>query len=512
MFCASAPSARQPKAADVQVKCVSCFCGEFWRRTLKLRIHYRTSHLDTTSSAASTPGKPESTSASGVHNPPTPDAKLDASKTETQKVTERINKIPPRNWLKIGAAAFVIIAFALYLLRNILLGTPVKVYAATSGELVQSVVASGRVVSPQRVSVALQGSGRVLRVAVAEGQAVQAGQLLIELDNTDSQAGLAQSKASVAQAQARLRQLAEVSRPQALQALAQAQAAALQARKTLDRNRSLVAQGFISQAAADDAQRAVDVATSQVASAQAQVKTNTADGSDTAIAKAALAQAAAGEQLARAKLAQGAVFAPSDGVLISRSVEVGDIVQPGKELMVLATRGQTQVLVQIDEKNLSKIALGQKAYGSADAFASQRFDAVVGFINPGVDAARGSVEVKLNIANPPAYLRQDMTVSVDIETARRTATVVIAASALQEAATDKPWVLVVRGNRVEKQFVKLGLRGDTRVEVLEGIAAGESVLPASKTGVKAGTRVRATVIAVPAVTATNRAGKDPMGP
>jgi len=352
----------------------------------------------------------------------------------------------------------------------------------------------------------------VLRVAVVEGQSVVAGQLLIELDNSDNQASLAQSTAAVAQARAKLRQLNELSEPLARQTLAQAQATALQAAKTLNRNRDLVAKGFVSQAAVDDAQRAVDVAASQVASAQAQVKTNTADGSDTALARAALAQALAGEQLARVKLDQGRVLASSSGVLISRSVEVGDIVQPGKELMVLATSGQAQISIQIDEKNLSKIALGQKAYASADAFASQRFDAVVGYINPGVDAARGSVEVKLNIANPPAYLRQDMTVSVDIETARRTATVVIPTSTLEDAATDKPWVLVVRDKKAVKQFVTLGLLGDTRVEVLQGVAKGEGVVPKSKLGVKAGQRVRKRVEAVPPPSAPHSAGKDPMGP
>ena len=105
----------------------------------------------------------------------------------------------------------------LYLLRNVLLGTPTNVYAATSVDLVQSVVASGRVISPQRVTVALQGSGRVLRVAVAEGQAVEAGQLLIELDNTDNRASLAQASAGVALAQAKLQQIVELGQPQAQQ-------------------------------------------------------------------------------------------------------------------------------------------------------------------------------------------------------------------------------------------------------------------------------------------------------
>ncbi len=219
-----------------------------------------------------------------------------------------------------------------------------------------------------------------------------------------------------------------------------------------------------SQAALDDAQRAADVASSQAASA---------------------------------KLAQGQVLAPGSGVLISRDVEVGDIVQAGKALMVLATAGQTQVLVQIDEKSLSKIALGQRAIGSADVFASQRFDAVVAYINPGVDAARGSVEVKLAVTQAPAYLRQDMTVSIDIETARRTATVVLPTRTVEDAASEQPWLLVVRGQRAVKQFVTLGLRGDSRVEVLSRVAAGEGVVPVSKTGVKAGQRVRASATALP---------------
>ena len=406
----------------------------------------------------------------------------------------------------------LLVALALYLLRNVLLGTPTSVYTAASSELVQSVVASGRVISPQRVTVALQGSGRVLRVAVAEGQTVEAGQLLIELDNSDNRASLDQASAAVAQAQAKLQQRGELSQPQAIQTLAQARATELQARKALDRNRNLLAQGFVSQAAVDDAQRAVDVAASQVASAQAQVTANSPDGSDAMLLSAALRQAQAGQQLARAKLDQGLVLAPTSGVLISRSVEVGDIVQPGKALMVLAASGQPQILIQIDEKNLSKVALGQKAFASADAFASQRFDAVVAYINPGVDATRGSVEVKLNITNPPAYLRQDMTVSADIETARRTATVVIPTTTLEDSATDRPWVLVVRDKHAVKQFVKLGLRGDTRVEVLEGLAAGEAVVPASKTGVKAGQRVRAKIQAVPPPAAAHPTGKDPMAP
>jgi HlyD family secretion protein len=102
--------------------------------------------------------------------------------------------IAPRTLLKISVAAMLVALPVIYSLRNMLFGMPTNVYMATSGELVQSVVASGRVISPRWVPVALQGSGRVLHIAFAEGQAVERGQLLIELDNSDSRASAGSSQ------------------------------------------------------------------------------------------------------------------------------------------------------------------------------------------------------------------------------------------------------------------------------------------------------------------------------
>jgi HlyD family secretion protein len=92
-------------------------------------------------------------------------------------------------------------------------------------------------------------------------------------------------------------------------------------------------------------------------------------------------QARANVQLARINLAQDFIRAPAAGTLITRSVEVGDIVQAGKVLMTLAAQGETQLEVQIDEKNLAKLVIGQAALGSADAFAERQFSAEVSYIN-----------------------------------------------------------------------------------------------------------------------------------
>jgi len=395
-----------------------------------------------------------------------------------------------RRWIYAGTALAALLAVAGFAARNLLLGAPTAVYTATRTELTQSVVATGRVVTPQRVSVATEATGRVARVPVKEGQAVRRGQPLIELEDADEHASVAQASAAVMQAEARIRQINELASPAAVQGLALASANAEQARRQLARVRDLQAQGFVGMAQLDDARRNLEVAESQVASARLQVSTNRPNGSDSALAQAALAQARANLQLAQVKLEQDRVLAPADGTLIARSVEVGDIVQPGKELMQLAASGETQLVVQIDEKNLARLAVGQKALVSADAFPAQRFTAELAYINPGIDATRGSVEVKLRVVDGPAYLRQDMTVSVDIEVARRARALVIPSDAVRDVAGPAPWVLAVRDGRTVRQPIGLGLVGDGRVEVLSGLAEGDAVVPAANTGIAAGQRVR----------------------
>lgn len=387
----------------------------------------------------------------------------------------------------------LVLAVSAFLGRNFILGKPVEALEVVRSDLVQTVVASGRVITPQRVSIGVEVTGRVVSIPVKEGQVVKRGERLFVLDDKDERAAIAQAAAAVAQAEARLRQLREVGLPAAEQTLQQAQANSIQARRQFERNKELRAKGFVGQSVLDDAQRNLDVAEAQLRAAQLQVQTNSPKGSDYAVAQTALELARAGLQLAQAKLEQHDIRSPADGVLIGRSVEPGTIVQPGKELMVLAPAGETQLVVQIDEKNLGKLAFGQKGQGSADAYPNQRFAAELVYINPGIDAARGAVEVKLRVPAPPAYLRQDMTVSVEIEVARRSATVVMPTEALRDGSSAEPWVLAVRNGHAVRQPVKLGLRGDGRTEVLEGLTPGDAVISATNGLVKAGQRVRAIV-------------------
>ena len=399
-----------------------------------------------------------------------------------------------RNWLRAGIAVALVVIVAGYAARNLVFGTPVPVHVAMRGELVQTVVASGRVMTPQRVSIASESTGRVVGIPVAEGETVHRGQVLIELDQTDERAAVAQAQAGIAQAEAKLRQLTALTLPAAEQSVQQARAIVTQAQQQYQRTKDLVARNFVAQSQLDDAQRNLDVATSQLRSAQLQVEANRPDGSDYAVAKAALAQARATLLAAAAKLDATVIRAPADGTLIARSAEPGHVAEAGKELMALAPAGETQLVLEIDEKHLAELSLGQKALGSADAFPAQRFAAELVYINPGIDPNRGAVEVKLRVLDPPSYLRQDMTVSVDIEVARRADAIVVPSEALHDATGNEPWVLVVRDRHTIRQPVKLGLRGDERTEVIEGVAVGDALVPVTNVTIEAGQHVRGVAI------------------
>jgi HlyD family secretion protein len=373
---------------------------------------------------------------------------------------------------------------------RVIWGPAVVVDQVKRGNLVETVVATGHVETPFRVEIGSQITGTVEEVLVQEGERVSKGQPLISLEARELKATVVQAQGAVAQAEARMRQLDELTLPSAREALTQAQANLLNAQHTFDRTSQLTQNGFATRAALDDAQKTLDVARTQVRTAEFQVYTASPGGSDYVMAQTLLNQAHANLETAESRLGYATISAPRDGVLITRNVERGAVVQPGKALLILAPTGEMQLVLQIDERNLGKLALGQKALASADAYPDQKFAAVVSYINPGIDITRASVEVKLTVTDPPVYLRQDMTVSVDIEVAAKDRTLVLPVRSVHDVLSGQPWVLGINGGRAVKRPVRLGLRGNSNIEILEGVAEGEVAIPLNS-GVLTGQHVRA---------------------
>lgn len=385
--------------------------------------------------------------------------------------------------------AFMLLGLGAWQGARILLGPAVVVDQVKRGNLIQTVVASGHVETPYRVEIGSQITGTVEEVLVQQGEKVMKGQPLVSLQSRELKAAVVQAEGAVAQAEARIRQLEELSLPSAKEALAQAQATFTSAQQTFDRTAQLERNGYATRAALEDAQKTLDVARAAVRSAEFQVYTASYGGSDYVMAQTQLSQARANMETAESRLGYGMITAPRDGVLITRNVERGMVVQAGKALLVLAPVGEVQLVLQIDERNLGKIALGQTAVASADAYPDRRFNAILSYINPGVDISRASVEVKLTVVDPPDYLRQDMTVSVDIETAAKNEALVLPIRSVHDLVSGQPWVLGIKDGRASKRPVTVGLRGNSQIEIASGLEAADAAIP-SNSGVVVGQRVR----------------------
>jgi HlyD family secretion protein len=198
------------------------------------------------------------------------------------------------------------------------------------------------------------------------------------------------------------------------------------------------------------------------------------------LAQARLDQALASQQAAAARLDQLSLRAPADAVVIARSADPGDTAQAGKVLLTLVSGSETRIHASVDEKNLKFLALGQSAVALADAYMDRKFSARLSYIAPAVDAQRGTVDVRMTVEPVPDFLRPDMTVSVEVETARRDMALMLPSDALRKGADGATFVLVSREGRAQKVGVRTGLQGTGATEIAQGLGAGERViLPAS---------------------------------
>lgn len=369
-------------------------------------------------------------------------------------------------------------------------GPAVRTTLVVRRDLEEHIVSSGRVRVPQRVQIAAQTGGLVVAVGAVEGQRVTAGDLLVQIDDSAERAQVAQAEAAVNQAKARVDQLQRVGAIVATESLRQAQTNLERAQADLGRTTKLVATQAVPQIELENAQRAVDIAEAQKNAAQAQQLSSAPLGADSRIALTALLQAQAQLSGAKVRLAQAKIVALQSGTVLTRSVEPGDVVQPSRTLLVLAADADVQLVVQPDERNLAAIQLGQKARAAADAYPQQPFDATVSYIAPSIDPQRGSIEVRLGVPKPPAFLKPDMTVSIDLTVAAKPQALTVPSAAVRGQASTRPWVQIVRDDRVVRREVALGIRGEGSVEIVSGLAEGDEVIVPDGMQLAEGARVR----------------------
>ena len=362
-------------------------------------------------------------------------------------------------------------------------------YSINSMPLVQTVVATGRVVTVSRTQVGSEITGVVLKRLVQEGDRVTRGDLLLMLRSDEL-------TAQVRQAEAALNELMSSTRPQASVDLANAQVQLAQASRELQRRRILAKDSVISKEELEQSEKAESLARNNVESARLKAL---------ALAPGKAEEIVLRERLValQAQLAKTQVRSEVTGIVLTRNVEPGDLVQPGMTLFTIALDGNTEIRVPLDERNLPRLALQQNASVIADAYPDRPFPAQINFIAPSIDPERGTVEVRLTVDPVPDFLRQDMTVSVNIETDNRAHARVIPNDALGNVQGNKAIVLLLRDGKIHRQTVTLGLRGLAMSEVVSGLQDGEQVLADAVSPLKDGTRARLTLQKISAAKPSN---------
>ncbi len=348
-------------------------------------------------------------------------------------------------------------------------------YTLSTMPLIQNVVATGRVATVSRAQVGSEISGVVLERRVTEGDQVKPGDLLVVLKSDEL-------LAQVRQAELALTELATSRRPQATAELASAKAQLEQASREAARRRNAEA-GILSAEEIEQALEAERVARNNYETARLKAA---------ALSTGQVEEASLREQLAvaQAQLAKTRIRAAVAGTVLTRDVEPGDLVQPGQTLFTIALTGNTEIRVPLDERNLPQLALGQNATVISDAYPDQSFPARINFIAPSIDPQRGTVEVRLTVNPVPDFLRQDMTVSVNVETDKRERALAIPNDALSNIKGNKAVVVLVRDRKIQRQPVTLGLRGLAMSEVTSGLSEGDQVLANAESLLEEGARVR----------------------
>jgi HlyD family secretion protein len=355
------------------------------------------------------------------------------------------------------------------------LGPVVSAYQLVNRPLVQYVVATGRVVSKSRVQVGSEITGVVTDRPVREGDHVVAGQVLIRLRADEFLAR--QQEASAA-----LTQLEDVRRPRAMSDLKQAEAQLAQARREVKRRQVLSASNAMPREETERAEQALAIALAAAEQARVDAASLGRGQSEEALIRARL-------DAAEAALSKTVLRAEFPGTILTRNVEPGDLVQPGRVLLEIAHDGGVEVLVPVDERNLGLLRIGQQAVCIADAYPLQEFAAEVHRIAPTVDAQRGTVDVRLVIKNLSDYLRDDLTVTATIETGRQQSALALPNDALFNKHGTQASVWRIRDGVVQAVRVSLGMQGGAMTEVTSGLEEGDWV--STSVDLSEGKRVRA---------------------
>jgi HlyD family secretion protein len=366
-------------------------------------------------------------------------------------------------------------------------GTEVRMEQVSRRDLVSAVTASGKIEAKTKVDISADITGRIIKIAVREGDRVTKGQFLIQIDPAEYQAAVTRAEAVVASTQA---------------TLAQTRANRDQAERAWGRARQLTNLGpnLIAPETAEQAQTAYEVAQATFQSTQAQLN-----------------ESRASLQAARDNLSKTRLVSPISGRVVRLAVEEGEVAVPGtfsRETGLLMTIADLSVIlakVQVDETDVVRLAMRDSVEVTVDAYPDTTFRGRVTKVSHSAkltptETASGSndravdFDVEVTLKNPPPDIRPDLSCTARIVTDTRDNALSIPIIALTvrdheriptESAESVPiidttrrrprnqeaeGVFVVRDNVATFRPVKVGIAGDEYFEVVDGVREGETIV------------------------------------
>jgi HlyD family secretion protein len=357
-----------------------------------------------------------------------------------------------------------------------------KLSAIERGDIARSVVATGKIQPRAKVDVKSKASGIVKKLYVDYGDWVKQGQLLADLDKEDLEARLREARATMQAAEA-AEQSAQASYERNR---VEAEGPDIPFLKlAMDRAGQMHKEGLIAKAVLEDADKAYQLAVNKQLTA---VRNVTVARAEIAKAKAQVAQAKAVVERSEEDLRNSTIVSPMDGLVLSRNVEVGDAVSSilvlGSQatlIMELGDVGDVYVLGKVDQADIGKVYLGQRARIVVESFKDRKFEGAVTKISPlGVEKENVTTfEVRVSIKNPGGELKANMSANAEVLLEEKKGVLLVPETAVvydkeRKASVEVPDPTAPKGRK--KVPVQLGISNGVKTELVAGLNQGDKVI------------------------------------
>jgi len=383
---------------------------------------------------------------------------------------------------------------------------PVKLGQAEVGNLVEYVRENGTIYSQNDVNVSAKIPGRVEQVLVNEGDVVKKGQVLFILERKELEATVNQVRAAVSVAESRVDLAHAGARKQERQQVANAVAQAKKAYEIAEKNFQRMIKlcngqdvagedleyfsletascssvnnqgGIVSKQQLEGVALQFKMAKEQYDSAKQQMSLveEGARKEDIKAAESGLQQARAALNLAEITLGDAVIYAPASGIVSSRNIEPGEIAAPGVPVITIVNNRDVYVEIEVTERSIERLAVGQKAIVEVDALGGEEFIGMVSDIVASANPLSRAFKVKIAVDNKDGKLKTGIFARVSIETKFHKDVVLIPREAVQSRSRRDVVFTVVNG-KAKEVLVETGPFDKDRIIVTRGLNPGEKIV------------------------------------